>query len=352
MTDFGVLQEGRVRRSAREARRRRRRRHRRIGGALGVVVLGAIVLLVFMAPRASGPPSMPGPPRSGESGHGRAANSGGSAGGGSADRPLSPQFAYGVTPAPAPERISAHLKLKLSAGLLFDVRSGRVLWSREAGRELPIASLTKMMTALVVVARSRPGARVLVTRQAVDFSGSGVGLLPLGKRVTVRDLLYGLLLPSGNDAAIALAQHVAGTQVRFVAMMNERAQAMGLRCTHFTTVSGIVDQGNRSCPSDLAVLAHAVLDQPELGRIVGTSSAVLRFPIKGGKLYLYNNNPLLRLGFPGTDGVKTGYTVAAGECLVATARRGRRWLGVVLLHSQDPPSQAMELLSSGFATRG
>jgi D-alanyl-D-alanine carboxypeptidase (penicillin-binding protein 5/6) len=299
-----------------------------------------------MAPRASGPPSMPGPSRTASSGRGRAPAS---ARGARAPRP---QFAYGITPAPGPERVNAHLKLKLRGGLLFDVRSGRVLWSEEAGRELPIASLTKMMTALVVVAHARPRARVLVTRQAVDFSGSGVGLLPLGKRITVRVLLYGLLLPSGNDAAIALAQHVAGTQARFVAMMNERAQTMGLRCTHFTTVSGIVDQGNRSCPSDLAVLAHAVLERPELARIVGASSAVLRFPIKGGKLYLYNNNPLLRLGFPGTDGVKTGYTAAAGQCLVATARRGRKWLGVVLLHSQDPPDQAMRLLSAGFATRG
>jgi serine-type D-Ala-D-Ala carboxypeptidase (penicillin-binding protein 5/6) len=341
MTDFGVLQEGRLHRSAREARRRRRR-HRRVGGALGVMVLAALALLVFMASGASGPASRPAAPRPAT----------GSIHAGVVHHRPAAQRVYGVAPAPAPARISAHFKLRLRGGLLFDVRSGRVLWSRQAGQELPIASLTKMMTALVVAAHTQPDARVLITRQAVDFSGSGVGLLPRGKRVTVRALLYGLLLPSGNDAAIALAQHVAGTQARFVAMMNERAQAMGLRCTHFTTVSGIVDQGNRSCPSDLAVLAHAVLDRPELARIVGSSSAVLRFPIKGGKLYLYNNNPLLRLGFPGTDGVKTGYTVAAGQCLVATARRGRKWLGVVLLHSRDPPDQAMRLLSAGFATRG
>jgi serine-type D-Ala-D-Ala carboxypeptidase (penicillin-binding protein 5/6) len=339
MTDFGVLQEGRLHRSAREARRRRRR-HRRVGGALGVIVLAALALLVFMASGASGPASRPAAPRPAT----------GSIHAGAVRRPAATQHTYGV--APATERISAHFKLRLRGGLLFNVRSGRVLWSREAGQELPIASLTKMMTALVVAAHTRPDARVLITRQAIDFSGSGVGLLPLGKRVTVRALLYGLLLPSGNDAAIALGQHVAETQARFVAMMNARAQAMGLRCTHFTTVSGIVDQGNRSCPSDLAVLAHAVLERPELARIVGSSSAVLPFPIKGGKLYLYNNNPLLRLGFPGTDGVKTGYTAAAGQCLVATARRGRKWLGVVLLHSQDPPDQAMRLLSAGFATRG
>jgi D-alanyl-D-alanine carboxypeptidase len=85
---------------------------------------------------------------------------------------------------------------------------------------------------------------------------------------------------------------------------------------------------------------------------VSTSSAILPAPIKGGKLYLYNNNPLIRVGYPGTDGVKTGYTDAAGRCLVVTAHRGRKWLGVVLLHSADPPSQAQRLLNAGFATAG
>jgi D-alanyl-D-alanine carboxypeptidase len=122
-----------------------------------------------------------------------------------------------------------------------------------------------------------------------------------------------------------------------------------LSCTHFTTVSGIVDQGNHSCAADLALLAHLVLEQPLLGHIVGSRSAILPFPIKGGKLYLFTNNPLLITRYPGADGVKTGYTQAAGQCLVATARRGRTWLGVVLLHSADTPDQAVRLLNAGFA---
>ena len=97
---------------------------------------------------------------------------------------------------------------------------------------------------------------------------------------------------------------------------------MGLTCTHYTTVSGIVDQGNHSCASDLALIAHTMLEQPVLAPIVGSRSAIVPFPIKGGKLFLYNNNPLLALRYPGADGVKTGFTDAAGECLVATARRG------------------------------
>jgi serine-type D-Ala-D-Ala carboxypeptidase (penicillin-binding protein 5/6) len=246
-------------------------------------------------------------------------------------------------------QIHPHLSGSLRSGMLFDVRTGQVLWQRNPGLQVPIASLTKMMTALVVVAHSKPSARVLITRQAVHFTGSGVGELPLGKRVREIALLYGLLLPSGNDAAIALAQHVAGTQAAFISMMNQRADQLGLGCSHFSTVSGVIDDGNHSCALDLAVLAHLVLTEPTLAPIVASRSAVVPFPIKGGKLWLYNNNPLLQMGYPGTDGVKTGFTTAAGLCLVAAAKRGHDWLAAVLLHSSDPQYQATELLNAGFA---
>jgi D-alanyl-D-alanine carboxypeptidase len=254
---------------------------------------------------------------------------------------------YGI--APAPTQVHVKLSLPLKSGVLFDVGTGQVLWERNPTMVLPIASLTKMMTALVVVAHSKPTDQALITSQAVHFSGSGVGLLPLRKHVLVSTLLYGLLLPSGNDAAIALAQHVAGTQQRFIAQMNARARAMGLSCTHYATVSGIIDQNNHSCASDLALIAHTLLEQPLLARIVGSSSAIEPLPIKGGKLYLYNNNPLYALHYSGTDGVKTGYTTAAGMCLVATVRRDGHWLGVVLLHSGNWGTQAEQIFNAGFA---
>jgi D-alanyl-D-alanine carboxypeptidase len=296
-----------------------------------MVVLALVVLLALMAGRASGP-SLPAVRHV------------------AVARPAVPaRSPYGI--APAPQQVSVHLKLPLRSALLFDVRTGRVLWSRNAQGVLPIASLTKMMTALVVVEHVAPAAKARITKEVVHFAGSGMGVLPLGKRVSVLTLLYGLLLPSGNDAAIALAQRVAGTQNHFIALMNAQAEAMGLRCTHFTTVSGIVDQGNHSCAADLALLAHAVLTQPLLARIVGSASAVMPLPIKGGKVWLYNNNPLYLLRYPGTDGVKTGLTTAAGHCLVATAKRGRKWLGVVLLHSANTGPQATTLLNAGFAAR-
>jgi D-alanyl-D-alanine carboxypeptidase len=235
------------------------------------------------------------------------------------------------------------------AGLLFDLTSGRVLWQRNALRRLPIASLTKMMTALVVVRSSHADDRVLITPRAVHEGGSKVGLLPVRHHVRLETLLYGALLPSGNDAAVALAEHVAGSIGAFVTRMNEEAAALGMGCTRFSSPSGFYDAGNFSCPADLAVLAHADLEQPRIARVVRTFTAVVPFPIKGGRLYLVNNNPLLLYGYPGTTGLKTGYTEAAGRCLVATAERDGVRLGVVLLHSREPGVQARKLLDRAFS---
>ena len=243
-----------------------------------------------------------------------------------------------------------HLRFKHQprAGLLFDLDTGHVLWEHDATRPLPIASVTKMMTALLVVEHEDAHARVLITRQALKYQGSGVGVLPRGKHVQLETMLYGLLLPSGNDAAIALAQRVSGTVPRFVELMNQRAAELGLSCTRFSSPSGFVDKGNRSCAVDLAALAKAVLAQPRLARIVRSRSAIRPMAIKGGRVYLYNHNPLLQMGYPGTLGIKTGFTDEAGRCLVAAARRNGRRLGVVLLHSPNPGRQAQQLLDRGF----
>ena len=272
------------------------------------------------------------------------------------DTGTAPLAGGGTAPSPLAVRldgsrdlVGTRFKRPPRSGLLFDLDTGRVLWRHRPERVLPIASLTKMMTALVVVDRVPRQATARITAEALAYTGSGVGLLPRGKRVSVYALLHGLLLPSGNDAAIALALRAAGSVPRFVALMNARARQMGLVCTRFSTVSGIRDRGNHSCAPDLAALARAVLREPRLAPIVRRRAAVLPFPIKGRRLYLYNNNPLLRSGYRGTTGIKTGYTAAAGRCLVATARRGRVRLGVVLLGSPDPGAQARRLLDRGFA---
>ena len=233
-------------------------------------------------------------------------------------------------------------------GLLFNLTTGQVLWQHNAIERVPIASLTKMMTALLTVESAPPDAPVLITKQAVEMPGSKVGVLPLGRHVPLESLLYGLLLPSGNDAAVALAQHVAGSVNRFVVRMNEEAARLGLGCTRYSSPSGYYNAGNFSCAADLAVLAHVDMLQPRIASVVHTYSAVLPFPIPGGKLYLYNNNPLLIYKYPGVTGMKTGQTEAAGRCLVATAERHGVRLGAIVLNSEAPGTQARQLLDLGF----
>jgi serine-type D-Ala-D-Ala carboxypeptidase (penicillin-binding protein 5/6) len=267
------------------------------------------------------------------------------AGGGTAPSPLAVRLDLPGDP------VAVRFKKPPKSALLFDLDTGRVLYRRNPTEVQPIASLTKMMTALVAVDRIKAGSKVLITKEAVHYEagGSAIGLLPRGKWIGVNTMLYGLMLPSGNDAAIALAQRAAGGSVkRFVRYMNEKAEQLGLVCTHFSTPSGFADKDNHSCAADLAAIGRAVLREPRLAKIVSRREAVLPFPIKGGKLFLYNHNPLLRMGYPGTTGIKTGYTDAAGMCLVATARRGPVKLGVVLLDSPNPGKQAMQLLDRGF----
>jgi D-alanyl-D-alanine carboxypeptidase len=272
-----------------------------------------------------------------------------------ANGPVAPSGVGGIASSPltlaligTPDPVQIRFGHQPRAGLLFDLDTGRVLWRKDPTRILPIASVTKIMTALVVADRVPQGSKVRITKEALAYQGSGVGVLPKNKWVGVSAMLYGLLLPSGNDAAIALAQRAGKTVPRFVAMMNERAAAMGLSCTRYSTPSGFTDRGNHSCAADLAVEARALLDKPRLAKIVAHRQAVLPFPIKGGKLYLYNHNPLLKQRYAGTLGIKTGFTDAAGRCLVAAVQRNGHRLGVVLLHSPDPGGQAEKLLDRGF----
>jgi serine-type D-Ala-D-Ala carboxypeptidase (penicillin-binding protein 5/6) len=332
-------------RRRRDVARRRRRRRRLSIAAFALVIVAAALVTILLSKSND---------------HGAAA----------ASTPRSPRHHLVTVPAPTrsptglalakpaltlhgigiPQQDAVHVAFHSPprAGVLFNLDTGQVLWQRNAFTRVRIASLTKMMTALLTVESAPPNARVLVTRAAIDSAGSKVGVLPLGKHVHLETMLYGLLLPSGNDAAVALAEHVAGTEKAFVARMNAKAAALGMGCTRYSSPSGYVNAGNLSCAADLAVLAHADLQQRRIARIVRTYTAELPFPIKGGKLYLYNNNPLLIYHYPGVTGLKTGFTDAAGRCLVATAERHGVRLGVVVLHSSDPGTQARQLLDRGF----
>jgi D-alanyl-D-alanine carboxypeptidase len=259
---------------------------------------------------------------------------------------------YELRSAPARLPVDVRFARKPRAGILFDVDTGHVLWQHDPGRTLPIASLTKMISALIIARRDRPHERVLITPQALAYQGSGVGVLPKGKKVPLSDLFYGLLLVSGNDAAIALAQHDSGSVPAFVRRMNRWRHRLGLHCSHFSSPSGIIDKHNFSCPRDLATLARADLANPWIRQVVATRQVRFKFPIKGGYLDLYNNNPFILEGMKGITGLKTGYTLAAGRCYVITQKVGRHELGVVLLNTPNPLDQVPALLRAGARAEG
>jgi D-alanyl-D-alanine carboxypeptidase len=228
-----------------------------------------------------------------------------------------------------------------------------VLWARRPSAELPIASLTKMMTALLIAERHSPGEMVAIDQKAAGVEGSQIGALIAGKRVPLRGAFMGLLMVSGNDAAVALAEHDAGTIPAFVRRMNARAAQLGLTCTHFAGPAGLQDTGNHSCAYDLAALARADLANPWIASITGRRYATVPFPIKGGKLHLANNHYFVQRGITGlprarVTGIKTGLTNGAGRCYVTTARLGGHHLGVVVLDSPDPLKQVPRLLAAGF----
>ena len=233
------------------------------------------------------------------------------------------------------------------AALLFDVDTGEMLWKLNPRTRLPIASLTKILTAVLVTQRAGPDERVMITPEALHYEGTGIGVLPKGRRVRLETLLNGLMILSGNDAAIALAVHISGSQRRFVQLMNRTARRLGLGCTHFNDSNGI-NPGNRSCARDLAVMSRLAMSSRRIRRVARRRGIALPFPVKGGKVVFQTHNPLFRSKYPGAIGLKTGFTDEAGRCFVGIARRRGRTLGVVLLDSPNPPKHAPALLDAGF----
>lgn len=223
-----------------------------------------------------------------------------------------------------------------------------VLWGREIDARRPNASTTKMVTAILVVRTARLAETVEISRTAAATGGGGVHLRP-GDRYTVDELLHALLLTSSNDAAVALAEHVAGSERAFVARMNAVARSLGAARSRFVTAHGLDAPGHYSTARDLARIALAVLRRPVLADIVATRSTTISGAT--GRERLVNTNPLLE-SYSGAVGVKTGYTRGAGDVLVAAAeRRGRRLIAVAL-GSEDAAADARALLDYGFAVLG
>jgi D-alanyl-D-alanine carboxypeptidase (penicillin-binding protein 5/6) len=247
-------------------------------------------------------------------------------------------------------------RVHAASALLVDLGSGQVLFREAPGASRPVASLTKVMTALLVLEDEggRLDRTVRVHPDAVfgrgDYGASSTLGLRSGERVSVRGLLAGLLLGSANDAAEALAIEVSGSVAAFVDAMNARARSLGMTRTHFASPHGLDDRG-RSSAADLLVLLRAAREHAVFRKLVASRFAVIRSD-PGPPRRIQNRNVLLWL-YPGASGVKTGTTTGAGWCLVATARRGARELAVVILGGRDEVfSDAAALLNHGFAAYG
>lgn len=228
-----------------------------------------------------------------------------------------------------------------AAFVLMDADSGRVLASQNETQERGIASTTKIMTCLVALEHSELTDRVTVRREHLR-EGSSMYLAE-GETLTMEELLYGLLLPSGNDAAECIAAFCGGgDSARFVAWMNEKAAALGMTRTEFRNPSGLDEQGHHSCALDMARLAAAAMEEPTFARIASTRTASV------GTRTMSNHNKLLG-SFSGCIGLKTGYTDDAGRTLVTCAERGGLRLIAVTLHDGNDWADHAALYEYGFS---
>ena len=253
-----------------------------------------------------------------------------------------PTVLHTPKPRPAPPRISA------TAAVLVDPRTGQILYDKRGNQKRPVASLTKIMTALLTLRRSHLDDVITIDKETAHTPPSNLSL-KVGEELTVRDLLDGLLLSSANDAAVALAEHVSGTVPAFVALMNRTARRLGMRHTRFASPNGLLDSGY-STARDMAKLTAAAYRIPRFRQIVDDRFATIPGPPGKPDRVLQNRNVLLWL-YRGATGVKTGFTVAAGWCLIAEADREGRTLLTVVLHAPtqgDSFSDGATLLNYGF----
>ena len=241
------------------------------------------------------------------------------------------------------------IQVTAKGAILIDAGDGSVLWAKHAHQRLFIASTTKIMTAIVAMEHLRPHDVVTVDRSVTRVAPIKEGLRP-GEKVEAWKLFYGALLYSGNDTALTLAIAAGGTRSRFVAMMNEKAKALGLSGSHFRSPSGLIDRDNYSTAWDMASLARSAMWNPRFRAVVRTR--VKRVPWAAptyAKIYV-NKNHLIG-SYPGANGVKTGWTTLAKHCLVASVRRGGVWLIAVVLGADDSYGDAKKLFAYGFSTR-
>jgi len=243
-------------------------------------------------------------------------------------------------------RATPNISTHAQATALIDVQSGRILYSEDGDTPLRIASLTKIMTAIVAIEYGDLSSKAKVTKRAAGREGSSI-YLKLGEEMTLSNMLYGLMLRSGNDAATAIAEHVGGSEAGFVYLMNEKAIELGLMNTQFRNPHGLDEEGHISSANDLAVLTAYALKNKVFAEIVKTEEKQAPNPYEQWNYSWRNKNKMLYM-YEGADGVKTGYTKKAFRCLVSSATRNGQQLVAVTLNDGDDWQDHSKLLDWGF----
>jgi len=241
---------------------------------------------------------------------------------------------------------AAYPRVDARGAILMDAASGRVLWEQDADKRLPMASTTKIMTALVALRYGDPDEIIVVKSNTVGIEGSSIWL-EAGEKLTLRDLLYGLMLRSGNDAAMTIAQAVGGDVDTFIGWMNATAAELGAKDTHFANPHGLAAEGHFTTARDLAVITREALKNPIFREIVACERKVIPWDGHPYDRAMRNKNRLL-WELPGCTGVKIGYTKQAGRCLSASALRNGMELIAVVLDCYTYFDTCAALLEYGF----
>ncbi|GAX91840.1 D-alanyl-D-alanine carboxypeptidase family protein [Effusibacillus lacus] len=246
-----------------------------------------------------------------------------------------------------PEQYAREVPISAETAALIDVQSGRILYGKNMHKQMRIASLTKIITAIVAIESGRLEETVTTSKNAYRVEGSSI-YLELGEKQKLIDLVYAIMLRSGNDAATAIAEHVGGGSIqKFAEMMNRKVKELGLTGTHFVNPHGLDAEDHYSTAHDMAVLTAYALRNPVFAEVVRTK--VKRIPWEGKEWdrVMSNKNKML-YRYPGADGVKTGYTEAAGRCLASSATRDGRQLAVIVLNDRQDWDDSAKLLNYGF----
>jgi D-alanyl-D-alanine carboxypeptidase (penicillin-binding protein 5/6) len=230
------------------------------------------------------------------------------------------------------------------AAILMETATGEILYAKNPDTKRPPASTTKILTAILALELADEQEVVTVSRRAAYTEGATIGLRP-GIRMTLGALVRGALIASGNDTTVAIAEHLAGSQENFTLLMDRKACLLGAKHSRFINPNGLTAPNHCSTARDLALIAAYAMQNPIFGSIVATKEAIIS--ATDGRRYLQNTNSLL-WDYKGANGVKTGTTNAAGQCLVASAMREGRQLLSVVLGSGDRWSDSARLLDYGF----